>query len=344
VDWEFVFGKNISFLKANEARTYIQISGDKIVDTIYYVYTSEKWKREKKKEKQLSSILSNISSQIYTGFFYLGISIPLYLFNIRKFAAPFFQIFIFQLLFHLVIEYNSYLSIIHGFTETEPFKYQMIQYIAFKILNLIVTNSLYSLYFGFLSVNYLGNGKSYKEQFLIGSSIAIMISGLENFFEFCFPFIPFHNSSYNEVTSYFPIVHKILTNITIVSNNIVKLLFFCYFLNLVTKKWKERKFLGVLLIFIANLIYFEDEHYLKWMVKSICYFLVSMISYSYFFCNDIVSTIFLVVMCRVLKKVSTLFFSPLHLDSHISSVCCVFFVLIYGLYLLWIFDKKEKSE
>jgi hypothetical protein len=344
VDWEFVFGKNISFLKANEARTYIQISGDKIVDIIYYVYTSEKWKRGKKKEKQLSNILSNICSQIFTGFFYLGISIPLYLFSIRRFAAPFFQIFIIQFLFHLGMEYNSYLSIIYSFTETEPFKYQLIQYIAFKILNLIVINSLYSLYFGFLSVNYSGNGKSHKHQFLIGSSIAMIVSGLENIFEFCFPYIPFHNSSYNEVTTLFPIIHKILANITIVSNNIVKLLFFCYFLNLLTKKWKERKSFGVLLIFVANLIYFEDEHYLKWMTKTLCYFIVSLISYSYLFCNDIVSVIFLVVMCRALKKVSTLFFAPLHLDSHISSVFCVFFILIYGLYFLWIFERKDKVK
>eukprot|EP01080_Neovahlkampfia_damariscottae_P001765 gene1765-534_t len=344
IDWEFTFGTNISFLQNNSVRKYVQISGDKIVDFIDYIHISETWKRSQRKKKQFFKIFSGLCSQIYSTYFYGMIIVPLYFFNFKKFKVPFFIIFTTHTVFSCINQLNSYFEIIFNFSETEPFKHQLIQIIATQLLNIILSSGLFGLYFSFLSTNYKTQKSTLKHLFL-GLSFGILTNGVDTMLEYVFPNIPFESSRYSDIISIYPMAKNVFTNLHSLSKDTIKLMLLCCSVNWMTDCWRSKKLLGIMFILFSSVVYFNDQNYISWAFQSIIYAFIALLGYSQLFSKSMESMVFFVVGRYLMNIFGRFFHQELYLNSNLISLVTAFSLFLFGLFFYYIFSNlKEKEE
>lgn len=251
-DWNFTWKDTLSYpLKEGEWRYSAVVRGNQVMNVSSYTYVPQEWIRNDRNRVNAKIVYSSVTS-ILSILLYLAIAIMAVVSwshgGLNK--KIFLFIILLMILSSLLLSINKWQEAVAGFSTSEPWEHQVLQYILGSFVQVVALSFIFAMIAGFLGSQNENSNEKLSLVPVIISAVAFgtiaVIAELIN---------PMHQPwkpSINEMNHFLPLLTTILQTFSRFVTSTILMIFILQILKKLTQASKG--FLGFIMIFLFLMI------------------------------------------------------------------------------------------
>ncbi|MDP8220308.1 MAG: hypothetical protein P9X26_03110, partial [Candidatus Stygibacter frigidus] len=257
-DWKFTFRDTLNYdLDTGEYRYIVKISGDQVMNISRYTYVPEDWARQDRNKSRPIRLFSNFANIIFILlYFVIGIMAVISWSNRNFNISAFYYILIIMFFCTLVLRLNQWQQVPAGFSTSQPWNNQVLQYILGSVTNVLLLSFVFALLAGFLG--------SWKNQTINKLRLynvilaALCFSGISALVSYFKPdYLPWR-PALDALADYSPFFTVISQAVSQWITSSLLLIFIMHWLSKISASGQKRKFLIWLIFFTIIFILKQD--------------------------------------------------------------------------------------
>ena len=257
-DWIFTFRDTLNYdLDTGEYRYIVKISGDQVMNISRYTYVPEDWARQDRNKTRPIRLFSNFANIIFILFYFvIGVMAVVSWSNHSFNFSTFYYVLIIMFLTTLVLRLVQWQQVPAGFSTSQPWNNQVLQYILGSATNVLLLSFVFALLAGFLG--------SWKNQTINKLRLhnvilaALCFNGITALVTAFKPdYLPWH-PALDALADYSPFFTVISQAVSQWITSSLLLIFIMHWLSKISASGQKRKFLIWLIFFIYVFILRQD--------------------------------------------------------------------------------------
>ncbi|MCF7913310.1 MAG: CPBP family intramembrane metalloprotease [Candidatus Cloacimonetes bacterium] len=249
-DWNFTFKDTLNYQPdIGEYRYNVKINGDQVMVINRYTYVPEEWSRQERNRTRpvrLFSQFFNITFILL--YFAIGILAVVSWSNHRFNISTFYFVLLVMIVSTLVLRLNQWQQTPAGFSTSQPWNNQVLQYVLGSVSNVLVLSFIFALLAGFLgSWQNKTINKLRVHNVILAALLFNGISALITLFK---PDYMPSRPELNTLADYSPLLTVIFQAVSQWITSALLLIFAFHWLDKITANGQKRKFLTWLIFFI----------------------------------------------------------------------------------------------
>ena len=253
-DWNFTFRDTLNYdLDTGEYRYIVKISGDQVMNISRYTYVPEDWARQERNKSRPIRLFSNFANIIFILFYFaIGVMAVVSWSNRNFNISAFYFILIIMFITTLVLRLNQWQQVPAGFSTSQPWNNQVLQYILGSVTNVLLLSFVFALLAGFL-----GSWENKTINKLRVHNVilaALCFSGITALVSYFKPdYLPWR-PSLDAIADFSPFLTVISQSVSQWITSSLLLIFVMHWLSKISARGQKRKFLIWLIFFFVILI------------------------------------------------------------------------------------------
>ena len=251
-DWTFTFADQTQPLPRGEARVAAVVAGDEVAHVYRLIHVPEEWKREESGRRNWARIIGILRSVLIAlGAVVAGV-VTLVSWSRGKFfpgtllrLAPIF------FLLSLAAFFNGWPSVTSHLTTAQPLSHQLLGLIAGSVIGILFFSLLLGLLLGWVKTSLHWDGERTASRITLGIALGVVVKSLEvlvaAFGAAKAPAWP----RFGAVDDFLPVLSPLVDSITQYLVLLSVLLAAVAAVDVLTSRWRRRRFLGGLLILVG---------------------------------------------------------------------------------------------
>jgi hypothetical protein len=249
-DWIFTFKDTVNYQPdIGEYHYYVRINGDQVMVLNRYTYVPDEWSRqERNRTRPVRLFTQFLNITFILLYFVIGIMAVVSWSNHRFNISAFYFILLVMIVSTLVLRLNQWQQTPAGFSTSQPWNNQVLQYVLGSVTNVLVLSFIFALLAGFLgSWQNKTINKLRVHNVILAALMFNGISALITLFQ------PDHmpwRPELSALADYSPMLTIIFQSVSQWITSALLLIFAIHWLDKITANGQKRKFLTWLIFFI----------------------------------------------------------------------------------------------